>query len=36
VVLSSFTKVDLNTWATKPYFTKAQLLDLARQVLAKG
>jgi len=36
VVLSSFTKVDLNTWATKPCFTKAQLLDLVRQALAKA
>ena len=36
VVVSAFQQVDMNTMATKPWFTQAQLIDLVRQALAKG
>ena len=36
VVVSSFFKVDLRTGTATAYFTRAQLIDLVRQVLATG
>jgi hypothetical protein len=36
VVVSSFFRVNLRTGAATAYFTRAQLIDLVRQALAKG